>query len=111
MDLVEVKKLAERILEYRQVNEEARYDGLDGVRHNLRLLRHANLPDTRLIICSMEGDYNFPDIDRLLTEPEFADMGDRILITAEPEYLARFTSSNLVITYQRRFLNAARGQK
>ncbi|MCX7786103.1 MAG: transaldolase family protein [Spirochaetes bacterium] len=111
MDLLEVKKLAERILEYRQVKEDERYDGLDGVRHNLRLLRHANLPDTRLIICSMEGEYNYPDIDRLLTEPEFADMGDRILITAEPEYLARFTSSNLVITYQRRFLNAARGQK
>ncbi len=111
MDLLEVKKLAERILEYRQVKEEERYDGLDGVRYNLRLLRHANLPDTRLIICSMEGDYNYPDIDRLLTEPEFADMGDRILITAEPEYLARFTSSNLVISYQRRFLNAARGQK
>jgi len=110
-DLLEVKKLAQRILEYRQVTEGPRYDGLDGVRHNLRLLRHANLPDTRLIICSMEGDYNYPDIDRLLTEPEFADMGDRILITAEPEYLARFTSSNLVITYQRRFLNAARGQK
>ncbi|GAB4365640.1 MAG: hypothetical protein Kow009_02410 [Spirochaetales bacterium] len=111
MDLLEVKKLAERILEYRQVREGERYDGLDGVRHNLRMLRHANLPDTRLIICSMEGEYNYPDIDRLLTEPEFADMGDRILITAEPEYLARFTSSNLVITYQRRFLNAARGQE
>ena len=111
MDLLEVKKLAERILEYRQVKEDERFDGLDGVRHNLRLLRHANLRDTRLILCSMEGDYNYPDIDRLLTEPEFADMGDRIIITAEPEYLARFTSSNLVITYQRRFLNAARDQK
>ncbi|MFQ3620889.1 MAG: transaldolase family protein [Spirochaetales bacterium] len=108
MDLEQVRKVAERTLSYRQVRQGERYDGLDGVRHNLRLLRHANLPDTRLIICSMEGD-NYLDIDRLLAEPEFADMGDRILITAEPEYLARFTSSNLVISYQRRFLGAAQG--
>lgn len=84
-------------------------DGLDNVRHNLRVLRQANLPDTRLIICSMEGPDNYPDIDRLLTEPEFADMTDRIVITAEPQYLARFTSTNQVVSYQRRFMKAAEG--
>ena len=42
-------------------------DGLDAVRHSLRALRNANLDDTRLIICSMEGAFNYPDIDRLLT--------------------------------------------
>lgn len=86
-------------------------DGLDAVRHSLRALRNANLPDTRLIICSMEGDFNYPDIDRLLTEEEFTDVADRVVVTAEPQYLARFTSSNQVVSYQRRFMNAAQGQR
>ena len=38
-------------------------------------------------------------------------MTRRVVITAEPNYLARFTSTNQVITYQRRFMNAAKGQK
>lgn len=84
-------------------------DGLDSVRHSLRALRNANLPDTRLIICSMEGDVNYPDIDRLLADPEFADMAGRVVLTAEPQYLARFTSTNLVVSYQRRFMSAAQG--
>ena len=80
------------------------------LRHSLRALRNANLDDTRLIICSMKGAFNYPDIDRLLMEPEFADMTRRIVVTAEPRYLARFASSNQVISYQRRFMKAARGQ-
>ncbi|MEZ7898374.1 MAG: transaldolase family protein [Flaviflexus sp.] len=84
-------------------------DGLDTVRHNLRALRQSNLPDTRLIICSMEGPLNYPDIDRLLMEPEFEDMVDRVVVTAEPQYLARFTSTNQVVSYQRRFMAAAEG--
>ncbi|WP_182353287.1 transaldolase family protein [Flaviflexus huanghaiensis] len=84
-------------------------DGLDNVRHNLRALRQANLPDTRLIICSMEGPDMYPEIDRLLTEPEFEDMAGRIVITTEPQYLARFTSTNQVVSYQRRFMKAADG--
>ena len=83
-------------------------DQLDSVRHNLRLLRNSNLPDTRLIICSMEGEENYPAIDKLLAEPEFSDVADRVIITAEPEYLAKFTTSPLVISYQRRFMNAAK---
>jgi len=110
-DLLAVKKAAERTLAYRGFDKDERNDGLDAVRHNLRLLRQCNLPETRLIICSMEGDYNYPDIDKLLTEPEFEDMMDRIVITAAPEYLARFTSCNHVVSYQRRFMNAANGAK
>ena len=58
----------------------------------------------------MEGDAMYPDIDKMLTEPEFADMTDRVVVTAEPGYLARFASNGQVISYQRRFLQAARGQ-
>jgi hypothetical protein len=110
-DLFQVKKMAERILAYRQADGLERNDGLDGIRHNLRMLKSTNLPDTRLIVCSMEGDYNYPDIDRLMTEPEFADVLDRLVITAQPDYLAKFTSCNQVVSYQRRFMNAASSAK
>ena len=108
-DLLQVKKMAERILEYRQADGAERNDGLDGIRHNLRMLKSVNMPDTRLIVCSMEGDYNYPDIDRILVDPEFSDVIDRLVITAQPDYLARFTSCNQVVSYQRRFMNAANG--
>jgi len=111
IDLLKVKEKAELILEYRKIDTIEGMDGLDAVRHNLRVLRQSNLPDTRLIICSMEGDRNYPDIDKMLTEPEFVDMADKVVITAEPAYLAQFTTCNNVISYQRRFMNAAQGQK
>ena len=112
IDLFEVKKMAEQIISYRQLEEGLEGDdGLDGVRHNLRILRSTNLPETRLIICSMEGETMYPAIDKLLTEEEFIDMAEKVVITAEPEYLARFTSCNQVVTYQRRFMNAASGAK
>lgn len=110
-DLVDVMKTAKDIIEYRNLNNNYGADGLDGVRQNLKWLRQVNLPDTRLIICSMEGDKNYPDIDKLLSDPEYADMAGRVIITAEPNYLGRFTSTNQVISYQRRFMNAAKGQK
>jgi hypothetical protein len=50
------------------------------------------------------------DISNLLAEDEFKDMMDRLVITAVPDYLARFTSCNHVVAYQRRFMNAAQGQ-
>lgn len=59
-----------------------------------------------MIICSMEGEYNYPDIDRLLADEAYSDVVDRVIITAEPNYLARFTSTNQVVSYQRRFMNA-----
>ncbi|MDX9784748.1 MAG: transaldolase, partial [Spirochaetia bacterium] len=93
--------------EYRQFTKPEGSDGLDAVRHNLRVLRQANLPDTRLIICSMEGDRNYPDIDKLLAEPEFLDMTRKVVITTEPAYLVKWTTTPQVVTYQRRFMNAA----
>lgn len=111
LGLEEVEAIAREVLHARGVDvSSGAGDGLDAVRHSLRALRNANLDDTRLIICSMEGAFNYPDIDRLLMEPEFADMTRRIVVTAEPRYLARFASSNQVISYQRRFMKAARGQ-
>lgn len=110
MDLFDVRKMGERIVKYRQIEEGYEGDdGLDSVRYNLRLLRHCNLPDTRLIVCSMEGESMYPAIASLLAEEEFEDMLDRLVITAEPEYIARFASTNQVLSYQRRFLNAAKG--
>ncbi len=111
LDLLKVKHTAEYILRYRQFESPEGSDGLDAVRHNLRLLRNVNLPDTRLIICSMEGENNFPDIDALLADEQYEDVMDRVVVTAEPNYLAQFTTCNQVISYQRRFLNAASGQK
>jgi hypothetical protein len=110
-DLLDVLKLGKDIVKYRNIENSYGADGLDGVRHNLRLLRQCSLRDTRLIICSMEGEYNYPDIDRLMADPEYADVIDRIIITAEPGYLARFSSTNQVVSYQRRFMNAAAGAK
>ncbi len=111
MSVFEVKKMAERILKYRNFDNHEGSDGLDSARHSLRVLRNANLPDTRLIICSMEGELNYPDIDKMLTEDDFKDMADKVIITAEPAYLAKFTCSNLVVSYQRRFMNAIQGQQ
>jgi hypothetical protein len=105
-DLLKVLDEGKRIIKYRNIDNEEGSDGLDAARHNLRLLKNTNLVDTRLIICSMQGPSNYPDIDKMLTEPEFICMNDRVVITAPPDYLARFTSTNQVIAYNRRFLNA-----
>ena len=108
-DLLTVKHFAEDLLKYRNFNNKEGDDGLDMARHNLRMLKQNNLPDTRLIICSMEGPYNYPDIDKLAADPEFADVIDRLVITAEPGYLAKFASTSQVVSYQRRFMNAVQG--
>ena len=87
------------LITYRHFEDSQGSDGLDGMRHNLRVLKNCNMKDTRLIVCSIQ-----------LAEPEFQDMNHKVVITAEPQYLARFTSTNQVISYQRRFMNAAKGQ-
>ncbi len=110
-DLRLVEKMARETIAYRRINEKEGFDGMDGVRHNLRMLRNANLPDTRLIICSIEGSRMYPELDKLMAEPEFQDMTDRIVITTEPSYLAQNTSAPQIVTYQRRFMNAANGEK
>lgn len=107
MDLLQVLDYARNLVAYRRFREPEGADGLDGVRHNLRLLRQSTLADTRLIVCSMEGPLNYPDLANLIVDPEFADVIDRMVITAEPGYLARFASTNQVISYQRRFMAAA----
>ena len=109
--LKDVLKMARDVVNYRGINDPEGADGLDEARRCLRLLRNTNMRDTRLIICSMEGEYNYPDIDKLMSDPEYQDVIDRVVITAEPNYLARFTSTNQVVSYQRRFMNAAAGQK
>lgn len=110
LDLDKVYLFSKDLLQYRHFDDTQGCDGLDGMRHNLRLLRNCNMADTRLIVCSMEGPHNYPDIDKLLAEPEFQDLNHKVVITAEPNYLARFTSTNQVVSYQRRFMNAAKGQ-
>lgn len=105
MDLAEVEKIARETLAYREFNTLRGFDGMDGVRHNLRMLKDCNA-DTRLIICSIAGSRQYPELDKLLVEDEFRDVLDRIVITTEPEYLAEYTSSPQIITYQRRFMNA-----
>ena len=109
MDLLKVIRRAQELIEYRLVEEDEGSDYLDGIRHNLRCMRQCNLPDSRLIICSMEGDYQYAQIDKMLLEPEFEDMVGKVVLTAEPSYLAKFTSTNQVVSYQRRFMNAAKG--
>ena len=113
VDLRLVEKIARETIEYRKINDGEGFDGMDGVRHNLRMLRNANIEDTdtRLIICSIEGSRMYPELDKLMAEPEFQDMTDRIVITTEPSYLAQNTSAPQIITYQRRFMNAANGEK
>ena len=110
-ELLSVKEAAETIVAQRHYNDAEGADGLDGIRHNLRVLRQCNMEDTRLILCSMEGDWNYYDIDKLLASDEFADMQGKVVLTAEPNYLARFSSANQVVSYQRRFMNAANGEK
>lgn len=53
----------------------------------------------------MEGN-NYQYIDKMLMEDEFSELAHRVVITAEPEYLALFTFSPQVVSYQRWFLNA-----
>jgi hypothetical protein len=110
MDMLKIKNLAEFMLKYRGFDDKD-CDGLDSIRHNLRVLRKANMSDTRLIICNFQGDTLYPYIDKLLMEDEFKDMSDRIVITTAPEHLSQFTSSPLVVQFHRRFMNAAKGQK
>lgn len=105
-DLDAVRSIAETYLSLRQYDSVEGADGLDAARAGLRWLKTSNLDETRLIICSMEGDFNFPDVIRMLMEREFQDMQDRVVITSEPNYIARFCSSPQVVAYQRRFLKA-----
>ena len=102
---------AKELLKYRGYTAEQHSDGLDGIRHNLRALKAANLPDTRLIICNFQSEYTYPYVDRMLMEPEFADMTQRVVVTAPPSLLGEYTTNAIVTQFHRRFMNAANGAK
>jgi hypothetical protein len=106
-DLHAVENLARQLLEYRRFHAHEGMDGLDSVRHNLRLLKNCNLPDTRLIVCSINGEGNYLALDKLLAEPEFQEMNHRVVVTTDPNLHSQFASDNQIISYQRMFLNAA----
>lgn len=99
---------ARLLVDYRNADLSGKEDGLDSVRHSLRVLKTANLPDTRLIVCNMKTAQMYYDLDRLVTEPEFADMKQRVIITCEPDYFAQFTASPTIYCYQRSFLNSVK---
>ena len=105
LELLVVKRTAKNLLAYRGWHT-TDTDGLDQARHNLRLIANSNLADTRLIICSLDGDM-YSKVDKMLMEPEFQGMNDRVIITASPKYLADFTSSPAVLNYNRNFFKAA----
>ena len=50
-DLRDVLNFGYSVIGYRHFEDREGRDGLDGMRHNLRVLRNCNLPDTRLIVC------------------------------------------------------------
>ena len=102
------EKIARELVAYRGFYTEDGKDGLDNARHGLRLLKTANLPETRLIICNMKSAQMYYDVDKMLVEPEFACMKQRVVVTCEPEYFARFTGSPTIYSYQRSFLNAVK---
>lgn len=106
--LTRVLDIARTFLRQRRFDSPQGADGLDAARAGLRWLDMSNLDETRLIICSMEGDDNMPDILAMLCEDEFRHMSHRVVITSEPNYITRFSSSPQVVAYQRRFLKAVR---
>lgn len=105
-DAAGAEKLARELVTYRGLDKADGQDGLDGARHAMRLLKNANLPDTRLILCNMKSSQMYYDIDKMLVEPEFEGLKQRVIVTCEPEYFARFTGSPTVYCYQKAFLEA-----
>lgn len=105
LDLLTVLRLTRTLLRQRDDGPD---DGMDSVRRSLRWLSTTHLPETRLIVCSMDGEQMFPDLMTMLSEPEFLPLHRRVLVTTDPAYLARWTTSPHVVTYQRRFLSAVR---
>ncbi len=101
-------KKARFLVGYRGSDLSGKNDGLDSVRHSLRVLKTSNLPDTRLIVCNLKSQQMYVDLDRMLTEPEFEDMKQRVIVTCEPDYFAQFTASPTVYCYQRSFLTSVK---
>ena len=106
-DLFAVEATARQMLKYREFETYEGMDGLDAVRCNLRMLKNCNLPDTRLIVCSIVGERNYPELSKLLADPEFQEMNNRVVITTDPNYHSQQATDNQIITYQRLFMRAA----
>lgn len=107
LPLEDVLQQAKWILAYRNWTPGEYNDGLDEARDALRQLARSNLPESKLIVCSMSGDMMYPQLDRMLLEDEFKDMGHRVVISAAPDYFAQFASAPDVLTYNRSFAKAA----
>ena len=107
-DAFDAENRARMLIKYRQLDNKEGADGLDSARHALRLLKAANLPDTRLIICNTKTEQMYYDIDKMVVEPEFADMKQRVILTCEPSYFATFTYSPQIYNYQKSFLTAVK---
>ena len=107
-DIVGAENRARQLLKYRHYYDHEGSDGLDSVRHSLRVIRQSNLPDTRLIICNTKSDQMYYDIDKMLVEDEFADMKQKVILTCEPDYFAKYTSSSTIYAYQRAFLTSVK---
>ena len=106
MSLNEVAQRARQLLAYRDWDGTGS-DGLDQARDALRHLKRSHLPDSKLIVCSMGGDFMYPQLDKMLLEEEFSDMKHRVVISAAPDYFAQFTSAPDVLSYNRNFAKAA----
>lgn len=109
-DLATAYDRAKATLKYRGYDR-SDADGLDGIRHNLRLLKNSNLDDTRLIICNFQSEWAYPEVDRMLMESEFQGMSGRVVVTAPPTLIGQYTSNAIVTQFHRRFMNAANGAK
>ena len=107
-DMEAAVKKARFLVDYRSGDLSGKNDGLDSVRHSLRVLKNSNLPDTRLIVCNLKSQQMYVDLDRMLTEPEFDCMKQRVIVTCEPDYFAQFTASPTVYCYQRSFLSSVK---
>jgi len=107
-DPIKAENKAREILAYRAPETHDGHDGLDSVRHSLRVLKQSNLPDTRLIVCNTKTDQMYFDIDKMLVEPEFADMKQRVILTCEPSYFGKYTCSPIIYSYQRSFLTSVK---
>ena len=101
----DVVERARQLVDYRELDTPMGFDGLDSVRYSLRWLRNSNLPDTRLIICNTKTPQTYWNIDKMLTEPEFADMVGRVVLSCDTPYFAQFTGAAGIYHYQKSFLS------
>ncbi|MDR2088688.1 MAG: transaldolase [Clostridiales Family XIII bacterium] len=107
ISLFEVKRRAQWILHNREWVSDGYNDALDEARAALRQLRAANLPDTRLIICSLAGEQMYALTDKFVVNEAYGDMAGRIVVSVAPDYLAQFTASPEVLAYNKKFFLAA----